>query len=95
MTKSKTSERRTVRGAGSKPTEKKSKNSLKEYREAMRAAYNLGYNDGWRAHEDIPKKAGARMAAKVGYSNGMRAHKKSDKYQAKAQTAARARTKRG
>lgn len=95
MTKSKTGERRTVRAADNKPAEKKNKSSLREYRDAIRTAYNLGYNDGWRAHEEIPKKAGARTAAKVGYSNGMSAHKKSDKYQAKAQTAARAKTKRG
>lgn len=50
------------------------------YRAAIKAAYNKGYQAGWKAHEEIPKRFGSRSAARIGFSNGLRAHKKSDKY---------------
>lgn len=52
----------------------------KSYHAAIREAYHKGYQAGWKAHEEIPKRFGSRSAARVGFSNGLRAHKKSDKY---------------
>ena len=52
---------------------------VKDYKQALQEAYDLGYGD-----TDIPKVVGAKMAAKTGYSRGLRDNGRVKKYQTKA-----------
>lgn len=57
---------------------------VKDYKQALQEAYDLGYGDGYAAATDIPKVVGAKTAAKTGYSRGLRDNGRVKKYQTKA-----------
>ncbi len=65
---------------------------VKDYDAALKAAYDDGFQNGWEAHENLPKVPGARAAATVGFGKGIKArakHNKAQEHLAKSQKAAR------
>lgn len=56
------------------------KRSVSDYKTAIKQAYAIGYRQGVKDYEALPKRKGSALAAKTGYGRGLRDHKKSDKY---------------
>lgn len=54
---------------------------IKDYNAALQAAYDDGFQNGWEAHETLPKVPGARAAATVGFGKGIKARAKHNKAQ--------------
>ncbi len=64
---------------------KKVEKAIKEYGDALKAAYENGWQDGYDAADKLPKRAGARHAATAGYSNGIKTKQKENKVKAKVE----------
>lgn len=54
---------------------------VKDYNDALQAAHDAGFKEGWEAHETLPKVPGARAAATVGFGKGIKARAKHNKAQ--------------
>lgn len=57
------------------------KMKVKDYNEALQAAHDEGYQNGWDAHDKLPKVPGARAAATVGFGKGLKARARDKKAQ--------------
>lgn len=55
---------------------KKIKAYGQRYRNDLKAAYRLGYNQGFRDSSRIPRRPGTKTAAAVGYGRGISEYRK-------------------
>ena len=56
------------------------KRKAADYKSAIQDAYTIGYRQGVKDSEILPKRRGAATAAQTGYGNGIRDQRKYDKY---------------
>ena len=70
------------------------KMKVKDYNEALQAAHDEGFQNGWDAHDKLPKVPGARAAATVGYNKGIKARARNTKAQKHLSGASAARSKK-
>ena len=56
--------------------ENKLKRFARNYRNDLKEAYRIGYNQGFRDSRRIPHRVGAKTVASIGYGRGIKEYRK-------------------